>query len=114
MPCACILLSHEVGNQCNDTVAGCSAGGWFAQNPAVLSQVGKVLLDSSTAKPVTFKRWLVATDACKCADEAVSKGIHEVDAGPCPSWLQTCTQLSSIQGLGEPLLFLGACGEGSI
>ena len=104
----------RLASNCNDTVVGCSAGGWFAQNPAVLSQVGKVLLDSSTAKPVTFKRWLVATDACKCADKAVSKGIQEVDAGPCPFWLQTCMQLSSTEDLGKPLLFLGACGEGSI
>ena len=57
------------------------AGGWFAQNAAVLLQVGKVLLDSSTAKPVTFKRWLVATDALKCVHETVSRGIHEVGAG---------------------------------
>ena len=80
MPCAGISLSHDVGSQQDDTIAGCRAGGWFAQNPAVLLQVGKVLLDSSTAKPVTFKRWLVAADAFRCADEAVSQGIQEVGA----------------------------------
>ena len=73
--------SRDAGSQQDDAVAGCSAGGWFAQNPAMLLQVGKVLLNPSTAKPVTFKRWLVATDAFKCADEAVSKGIYEVGAG---------------------------------
>ena len=80
MSCACISPSHDVGSQPDDTLAGCCAGGWFAQNPAVLLQVGKALLDSSTAKPVTFKRWLVPMDAYKCADQAVFKGIQEVSA----------------------------------
>ena len=67
----------------------------------MLLQVGKVLLNPSTATPVTFKRWLVATDAFKCADEAVSIGIYEVGAGgvacPCPVWQKTGRQLSTLR-----------------
>ena len=85
--------------------------------------MGKVLLNSSTAKPVTFKRWLVASDAVKCADEAVYESIQEVGAGCAASHvLPGSKQPASCQALCIQACFLcmwvhmwrGTCWEGQM
>jgi amidase len=55
-----------------------STGGFFAKDASLLRKVGDVLLDPSTKKESTLRRWLVAKDAFGLAEPAVSSAIHQV------------------------------------